>query len=191
MGGLLDAPRARERHLSGAPRERRAGRARLRRPLLGREARRRMAHQPSAPGDGHRAQVGPSRRPGWAGERAVGIELKPRQRDAVLERLGISPKTSANAVTSWIALRLAHRCSRAVVCLFTTPLKGDAAICPGCRASLATSSERGVGLPHSGRRFPTAGKSGGGVFRNDQRKRTSCREVATRWGGRWFGQDAA
>jgi hypothetical protein len=93
-----------------------------------------------------------SGRPGAlrSGERAVAIEVKPKQRDAVLERLGLSSKTWANAVTAWISLRLAHRCGRAIVTLFTTPLHGDAAVCPRCPASLAISPQRGTDVPPTG-----------------------------------------
>jgi hypothetical protein len=82
------------------------------------------------------------------GERCIATEVRTTHRDKALELLGYSPKTWANAVTEWIDRRLAHRCSKGVICLFTTPLGGDLAICPRCSASL--SREPGRELPSTG-----------------------------------------
>jgi len=77
-----------------------------------------------------------------AGERPICTTLSPAERRRVCEVLGIRPHTFDNAVIGWIEMRLAHRCSPKVTCLFVTPLHGDAASCPACRESLVPESGR-------------------------------------------------
>lgn len=81
------------------------------------------------------------------GERAVATRLTRKQRRDVCELVGVSEKRFHNAVTGWVKLRLAHLCGKGVVTLFISPLGGDAAICPSCRGSLASSPATGTDLP--------------------------------------------
>jgi hypothetical protein len=80
------------------------------------------------------------------GERAVATRLSKRQRAKVCDELAISVKRFDNAVSDWVKGRLAHRCKGAVT-LFTTPLRGDLAICPSCREFLDASRTAGRQSP--------------------------------------------
>jgi hypothetical protein len=75
-----------------------------------------------------------------AGERSICTTISRTERRRVCELLGIKPHTFDNAVPGWIEMRLAHRCNGNVTCLFVTPLHGDAACCPACRAPLVPES---------------------------------------------------
>jgi hypothetical protein len=84
-----------------------------------------------------------------SGERAVGVRVSRHQRQQILEPVGLSEKRWSNAVIEWVSRRLAHHCGYGVVTLFSSPLGGDLAICPSCRAFL-TSRETGRELPVTG-----------------------------------------
>jgi hypothetical protein len=68
----------------------------------------------------------------------------------VLELAGVSEKTWENNVSSWVPLRMAHRCKPRTVALFVSPLDGAEAICPRCHRAL----ERASSLPNRGSDSP-------------------------------------
>lgn len=77
------------------------------------------------------------------GERAIATEIGPARRSKILEQAGCSRKTWDNAVREFVVRRMAHRCTtgaRGIVCLFMTPLNGDAAVCPRCFIPLGGQS---------------------------------------------------
>jgi hypothetical protein len=89
---------------------------------------------PPAGGNGRRLKPG---------ERAIAAEVGPARRSKILEQAGCSRKTWDNAVREFVIRRMAHRCTtgtRGVVCLFMTPLNGDAAVCPRCFVPLGGQS---------------------------------------------------
>ena len=89
------------------------------------------------------------------GERAIATEVGPARRDKILERAGCSRKSWDNLVAECASRRMAHRCTtgtRGVVCLFTSPLGGEAATCPRCAVPLGGQSSpvEGTGWSRSG-----------------------------------------
>ena len=66
-----------------------------------------------------------------AGKAAAGSLVDPKRLPAVLEAIGITPRTWREYVNEWEGNYLAHRCGRATVCLFTRPLQDR---CPACEA---------------------------------------------------------
>lgn len=80
-----------------------------------------------------------------SGERPICTTIKPTERTRVCAALHITEHTFNNALVGWICERKAHRCEDRI-CLFVTPLHGDAAECPWCRQSLA--------IPESGTASP-------------------------------------
>ena len=112
-------------------------------------------------------QGGGNGRPLRRGDRAIAIEVGPARRSKILERAGCTRKTWDNSVREWIEARLAHRCSRGsrgVVCLFITPLAGEAAVCPRCAVPL-----RGQVGPVEGTTSSRSGDSGEADFNRANR----------------------
>jgi hypothetical protein len=76
----------------------------------------------------------------------VGAVVDASRLPDVLELAGVTEKTWENNVSSWVRLRMAHRCRPGVVALFMEPLDGAGAICPKCHRPL----ERAASLPAPG-----------------------------------------
>ncbi|HEX5937154.1 MAG TPA: hypothetical protein VFZ75_05620 [Actinomycetota bacterium] len=72
----------------------------------------------------------------------------------VLELAGVSEKTWENNASTWVRLRMAHRCKPGRVALFAEPQDGALASCPKCHRPL----DRGSVLPAPGRWSPGSGE---------------------------------
>ena len=70
----------------------------------------------------------------------------------VLELAGVSEKTWENNVSSWVRLRMAHRCRPGSVALFAEPRDGAEALCSRCQRPL----DRAVSLPAPGNVSPVS-----------------------------------
>lgn len=87
-----------------------------------------------------------------SGQRAFATEVGPARREKILERAGATRKSWDNLVRECEKLRLSHRCTRGprgVVCLFTAPLDGAAAVCPRCAVPLGGQSHPVEGTTRS------------------------------------------
>lgn len=87
--------------------------------------------------------TGGNGRPAETGRKGDRDRIGPARRSKILEQAGCSRKTWDNAVREFVVRRMAHRCTtgaRGIVCLFMTPLNGDAAVCPRCFIPLGGQS---------------------------------------------------
>lgn len=70
------------------------------------------------------------------GESPIATLVTASRRARILKQANISPQTWRNLTTKWVENRLAHRCKRGDICLFTSPRDGMRATCPFCRDRL-------------------------------------------------------
>jgi hypothetical protein len=85
------------------------------------------------------------------GRLPLGSVVDPSRLPDVLEIAGVAEKTWENAVSSWVRLRMAHRCRPRVVALFVEPRDGLSAACLRCGAALHRGDES---LPAPGNDSP-------------------------------------
>jgi hypothetical protein len=79
----------------------------------------------------------------------VGAVVDPSRLPDVLALAGVSEKTWENNVSTWIRIRMAHRCKPGFVALFADPRDGAQATCPKCSKPLAAVPSAGSASPVS------------------------------------------